>query len=599
MRNRRLAFAVLAALVLIPAALSGQEGTDPFEPARRAITGGDGIAAEAELRRIMESGAKRSHVAALMGEAEMLQGDLAEARRWLGPGDFSQETRGLGFHLLGRLNVRQGDLPGAAAAFDNALTVIPDDPTLWVDIGRMRYLSGAQSQAVDAGVHAVELGPNNAAALQFRAQLLRDAEGPAAALSWFEAALKRNPDSLELLGDYAATLGEVGRAKDMLLQIRRMIEIDPENERAFFLQAVLAARADKNDLARRLLWRTGDAIRETPAGLLLSATIDLRSGNHRNAAQTYDRLRRLQPDNLTVRLLLARALSLGGLNRELVQRFSGFASRPDASPYLLTLMARAHEGLGERELAAKYINRAAMPRDSLLVTFDIDLPLEVSAVRWEREPTRSDRTREYVRQLMSAGQAVRAVRIANSFLGDHAGSVDALILAGDANLVASNFRDALGHYSGAAKIRRSFSLVRRMVFAHRSLGQKEKAAALVTEYLIANPLDGQAAGLAAEFAVEMGDFERASALLEHAYKQVGSEADPVLLAQGALVALQLDENQKALELAQRAYDLQRGHPAATLALARSLKANDGAAEQVGALLAKIDLSAATFEQPVG
>ncbi len=591
MPDRRLAFAVMAALVLIPAALSGQEAGDPLDPARRAIAGGDGIAAEAELRRLMEQGAQRPQVAALMGEAELLQGDLAEARRWLGPGEFDQETRGLGFQMLGRLNLRQGNLSEAAAAFDQALQSIPRDPALWVDIGRMRYLSGAQSQAVDAGIYAVELGPNNVAALQFRAQLLRDAAGPAAVLWWFEAVLKRNPDSLELLGDYAATLGEVGRAKDMLKQTRRMIEIDPENEQAFYLQAVLAARAGKDDLARRLLWRTGDAIRETPAGLLLSATIDLRSGNHRNAAQTYDRLARMQPDNRTVRLLLARSLSMGGLNRELVQRFSGYASRPDASPYLMTLVGRAHEALGERALAAQYLDRAAQPRDSLLVTFDIDLPLEVSAARWKREPKRSDRTLEYVRQLASTGHGVRAVQIAKGFLADHAGSVDALTLAGDANLAASNFRGALAHYREAAKTRRSFSLVRRMVFAYRSLQQNEEALRLVSEYLAANPLDGQAAGLAAEFAVELGDFKRADVLMSHAFKQAGSEADPVMLGQGALAALQLGENKKALKLARRSFDLQRAHPAATFALARSLKANGGAAEQIEALLAKAGLSA--------
>lgn len=590
MPNRRPALAIIAALVLIPAALSGQDAGDPLDHTRRAISSGDGIAAEAELRRLMEQGAQRSQVAALMGEAEMLQGDLAEARRWLSPGEFNQETRGLGFQLLGRLNLKQGNLPEAAAAFDQALQSTPKDPVLWVDIGRMRYVSGAQSQAVDAGMYAVELGPNNVAALQFRAQLLRNSAGPAAALWWFEAALKRNPDSLELLGDYAATLGEVGRAKDMLKQARRMIEIDPENEQAFYLQAVLAARAGKDDLARRLFWRTSDAIRETPAGMLLSATIDLRSGNYRNAAQTYDRLSRMQPDNRTVHLLLARTLSLGGLNRELVQRFSGYASRADASPYLMILVGRAHEELGERALAAKYLDRAAQPRESLLVTFDKDVPLEVSAARWEREPKRSDRTLEYVRQLASSGQGARAVQIADGFLADHAGSVDALTLAGDANLAASNFRGALVHYREAAKIRQSFSLVRRMAFAYCSLKQKEEALTLVNEYLAANPLDGQAASIAAEFAAELGDFKRADLLMSHAFKQAGSEADPVMLGQAALVALQLGENEKALKLARRAYDLQRAHPTATFALAQSLKANNGPAEEIEALLIKAGLS---------
>ncbi len=68
-------------------------------------------------------------------------------------------------------------------------------------------------------------------------------QGLVASLPWFEKGLKAAPDDLSLLGEYAATLGEIGRAKDMLRVTRHMIELDGENPRAFYLQAVLAARA--------------------------------------------------------------------------------------------------------------------------------------------------------------------------------------------------------------------------------------------------------------------------------------------------------------------------------------------------------------------
>src|SRR5690606_30187586 len=113
---------------------------------------------------------------------------------------------------------------------------------------------------------ALVLGPKSPRALHFMGQLVRDSRGLRAGLGWFARGVVENPEDLLLLKDYAATLGELGRTKDMLRITRAMIALDPDNADAFFLQAVMAARAGKLNLARRLMWRTGDAYDEVPAG---------------------------------------------------------------------------------------------------------------------------------------------------------------------------------------------------------------------------------------------------------------------------------------------------------------------------------------------
>ena len=80
--------------------------------------------------------------------------------------------------------------------------------------------------------------------------------GAAAGLPWFERALATAPHHADLLYDYAATLGEVGRARDMLAILRRLHDAAPGDRRIYFLKAVLAARAGKIDLAGTLLQRT-------------------------------------------------------------------------------------------------------------------------------------------------------------------------------------------------------------------------------------------------------------------------------------------------------------------------------------------------------
>ncbi|MFX8418090.1 hypothetical protein ABTL59_19520, partial [Acinetobacter baumannii] len=86
-------------------------------------------------------------------------------------------------------------------------------------------------------------------------------------------------------------------------------EVDPKNPRPLFLQAVLAARAGKVDLARAILLRTGNALRDMPAAILLNGVLEYRAGNVNLAVELFGRLARMQPDNLQVRLLLARALA--------------------------------------------------------------------------------------------------------------------------------------------------------------------------------------------------------------------------------------------------------------------------------------------------
>ena len=125
----------------------------------------------------------------------------------LGKGDFSPKSAAHGFHMLGRLEMRVGNLPAAGKAFDRSFAALPDNSDLWVDIGRLRYQGGEQAQAIEASKRAVDLDETNPEALLLRAQLVRDSEGLAAALPWFEAGIEQSPGDLDLLGDYAATLG--------------------------------------------------------------------------------------------------------------------------------------------------------------------------------------------------------------------------------------------------------------------------------------------------------------------------------------------------------------------------------------------------------
>ncbi|GGD91894.1 hypothetical protein GCM10011515_09500 [Tsuneonella deserti] len=496
------------ALALLLTACGADDAAAPIDY-KTALAQGDGAGAELALKRELERGVPSSRLAPFLGEAALMQGDLVEARHWLAEAAFAPDVAAHGFHMLGRLRLRERDLPGAGQAFDRALQDAPDEPELWVDIARLRYLGGEQAQALQASRTALALGPGNPAALLLRAQLLRDSAGNAAALSLIERALKGAPEDPDLLAEYAATLGEVGRTREMLAAVRRFAEAAPQDRRALYLQAVLAARAGRHDLARSLLQRSGDLDRAMPAAIVLLALVDLENGNPASAAQALDRLLVRQPDNLRVQALLARALAAAGNDHELIARFAGRAD----SRYLALLVGRAYEHLGERSKAATHLDRAfARPAPPRLVRLAPAAPLSVTALR---DPADGPAAVALVRGLIAVGRANEARTRALSWLKRHPGSADAMTLAGDAALAANDPRAALAHYRSASAIRQPWPLTKRMGAALERAGQADEAERLVARHFRNEPANNEAAVMLARRLDARGERHRAAVLLAH------------------------------------------------------------------------------------
>jgi tetratricopeptide (TPR) repeat protein len=496
-------------------AACGSAGQPAPEDWRAALGSGDAIAAEAALKRELASGTPPAELAPFLGEAALRQGDLDDARRWLAKAEFAPDVAGHGFHMLGRLRMLEGDLPGAGQAFDSALGSLGNDPALWVDIARLRYRGGEQAQALEAAEKALSLGPDNPAALLLSAQMVRDSSGNATALPLLERGLAVTPGDPDLLADYAATLGELGRAKDMLAAVRRFAAAAPGDRRALYLQAVLAARAGNHDLARGLIQRSGNLDRQMPAAILLLGIVDLDNGNPASAAQGFDRLLSGQPDNMRARALLARALWEAGNNRELVARFAAAAD----DRYTAMLVGRAYERLGDRKKAAPYLDRAF---GSVLPPHVVRLAPTTSVdAASQRGSASGANTVALVRALLRSGRSGEARSRAEGWLKRHPGSADAMGLAGDVAFAAGDPRAALRHYRAAAAIRRPWPLAKRMAAALETSGDVRAAGALVSAHLAGEPNNAEAAAMLARRFAARGERAHAGALLKHARSHGG------------------------------------------------------------------------------
>ncbi len=535
---------VAAALLALTSPLGARpEAVDAaLSAAADAAAQGQGIKVEAELRKALSAGASRSDVAARMGEAYLLQGDLRNAREWLETAQFPKSDEALGWRMTGRLLRLEGKLPEAGKAFDKALALTPDDPLLWVDIARLRYVGGEHLLAITAAERALQAGPDNPRAIELRAQLLNDSAGPVAAIPLFVRGLETAPDDLPLLIGYAGALGEAGRAVDMLAVVRRMTELDPRSPLPYYFQAVLAARAGQIDLARNLLNRNGNRLSEVPAAQLLQAALELEAGNSAMAVDMLERLDRRQPFNTRVQLLFARALLAVEDHVRLRQRFSPLVARPDAPPYLLTVLGRSYEHTGDRAAAAALLDRAA-----------------------------------------NAGALPFAAK-ERANVPAPAGSFEGFVLAGDSALLRRANGDALAAYSQAAQVRYPEWLMPRAAYA---TGNPAQGALLAERYLAAYPASLLAPRLVAGGAAQAGDWDRARLLLDNADLRLG-HGDARLLADLSLAQLRSGDAEAALASAHKAYRLQRASPVAALAKGMALAKLGRDPEQATALLNKVE-----------
>lgn len=446
-----------------------------------------------------------------------------------------------------RLAVENGNLLEAGRLYDEARSLEPENPGLWVDIARLRFRGGEHLIAIDAADYALELNPQYAPAVLLKAQMVRDAHGLEESLPWFEAAVAADPRNPEVMADYAATLGDLGRYREMLRVVRELAEFAPNYPQVHYLQAVLAARGGDPVLASNLLNRSGLRAQGVPAAVMLGAIVDLQQGNYDTASEALDELAKRQPDNMRVKELLARALWLGGRDRELVDRYASQAASPSASPYLQMVVGRSLERMGERNRGLALIERAREPRSDQPIVLDGSGQGDASVPAITADLRRS----------VAAGNASGAGGQAANLIRRAPYSADFHALAGDVALARGDAKAALEAYEVAARVRRSWPLTRKIINAYRGFGDGLAAEVLLARYIAGDPQNTDALFLLAEESAQKEDWLRVSVLLDTAIA-LGAGNDLEVLALRAQAAQNLGDEAEAARFAAMLGELKPG-----------------------------------------
>ena len=539
--------------------------------ARTQLALGDGAAAEGSLDRAIRAGFDPRRAHQLRAHARLLQGDaagaVAEADR------AAPRYRGYATTIRAQAVAAGGDVKAALAALETRVAQAPGDAMAWVALGRIRLGAGDMVGAINAGAAAVRADAASPDALRLRAETVRTQYGLVAALPWFESALARDPYAHDTLIDYVATLGDAGRARDMLAAVRRAMAVRPGSPQGLYLQAVLAARAGDTATARSVLDKAGRGLAGLPGALLLSGSIGLAAGEAAQAAIPLRELVARQPTNITARKLLALALLQSDSAREAFDTILPVAARGDADSYTLLLAARALERIGDRVNAAPLFDRAATlarGRSTAFATGENPATLANDAAA---APGHLAATLPYVRALAATGDTAAALAAARGLADANPGSPTAQLVLGDALAGAGQTAAAATAYARAASSRFDEATMLRLVDARDRAGQRDAAGATLSLFLAQNPGNVAALRLLGGWQLAAGDSDAAIETLEALRERVG-DRDVAVLAMLAQAYAGAGRADAAQGYASAAYALAPSNAMAVDALGWALYADD-------------------------
>ncbi len=539
---------------------------DPSWPVAHAVqssmmlAAGDGFGGETEARRAIELGMKPDQVNQLIAHAYLLQDNAQRALDQANARTIAPKFQGYAARIRARALAKLGDFEGAGREFDLSADYNPRSAALWSDIAVFRESVGNLSGAIEAGSKSLQLNPHRIETLQQMAVLVRGQYGLTASLPWFKRAAELDPDNMNLLREQAATLGDAGQTVEMLQVTRKMLLLDPGNPQAFYLQAVLSARAKKYELARMLLYRTGDKLAGVPAVKLLRASLELQAGSAEQAIALLQEIVSDQPGNLKAQRLLGAALWKAGDAQSTINALKRLANRSDADSYTLSVIGRAYESAGDRGAAANYLNRAAQPVRGDAMPFEMAGDLTRLAKANVGPSDNADTAVPYINKLVLDGRTAEALAFAQRLMAKNPGAPAAHILVGDALMAEGRAKEAANAYRDAAGIRFDEPAALRLIDALGKSGDPAAALRTLDLFLSQNPRSVPGLLLAADHFMVSGQWANAIDVLEGLRLRLGNRDATVLNSLG-WAWFNKGDPKKATEFSGAAYGMVPSNPA--------------------------------------
>lgn len=426
---------------------------------------GQGIAAQAEIEAARQAGVSTDETRVTMGEAFILQGLYDEALEEVDLEMTPEADQAEAYRIRGRALAGRGDHEEAEQAFVEAEQLDGDAPKVKVDLARALFRKGQLAEAFAKVDAALELDPNNIAALLFKGETVRLTQSLEMALPYFQRVLELEPGNATAKLERAATLLDLQREDEARRDIDDVYNIYPEHPLAHYLSAVLRARGGDFEGARELMNRTRGVLDNYIPAIQFKGLIAYELGDLEQATQHLLRVLRALPNNNAARRVYGAALLRKGEPKLAVDALQPLIDQGLSDTPLLTLMGMAHGRSGNYEAAMTYFENAVA-----------------------QSPDQSTLRTQLAVSRLAVGDPAEAERDLEGLLELEPDSTNALIMLGLIELREKRYDEALESARKIIDLQPDLALAHNMLGAgHLGLGRINDARDAFTTAVEKNP----------------------------------------------------------------------------------------------------------------
>ena len=326
--------------------------------ARLALEAGNGLMAQTELEKSVAQGIDRNRTQHLMAHALILQGEYQKALSISDPKAVPPVYAAYAARMQARAFSGLGQMEAARSAMGVAQRLAPNDADTLVDAARFA-LAGHDITGANALLDkALTVAPKHMRALLAKGAILRQTQGLAAALPYFNRALLVDPDHIEARLERAGTLGDLGKSKEARADLAHVEALVPNHPLALYLEAVMEARAERYAQAQSLMTRTKGLLDGYEPAMLLQGMIAYELNNQAQAEQFLRKLLARNANNMVARNMLANILLKKGDARGVVSLLTPLAEKNLADARTLSTLAAAQTQLGNGTEAKRLLAQA-------------------------------------------------------------------------------------------------------------------------------------------------------------------------------------------------------------------------------------------------
>jgi putative PEP-CTERM system TPR-repeat lipoprotein len=314
---------------------------------------GDGLSAEKEARQALSQGYPKEATLALLARSLSLQ---AEYRKALDDTGADEDAHGelLAPRADAWLALDKQDR--ARALYEKALQVRPNDAAAMIGMGRVAWLAGDPAGAHAWAARILARDPRHVDALMFEAELLRAENKGAQAFDIYDKVLALQPQHRSAHVEKAYTAIGLERYDMAQAELDAALKVAPGSVLVAYTQGLLDYSRGRLQAANDALLKVLRVAPEHMPSVLLAGAVNLRLGSNYLAEHHFRHYLVRNPDNLYARKMLAASLLGSGHGREAREALEPVLLNPHASGFKdAQLLALA----GESSMRARDFGKAA------------------------------------------------------------------------------------------------------------------------------------------------------------------------------------------------------------------------------------------------